>query len=193
MEEPSGAVGDGVRLVAPDVPLETSRLELEPLTEAHATALFAGLADERLYRYLPQNPPASPAALADRYRRLARRRSPNGREAWLNWAMRVRSSGAYVGTLEATVLPDRTAFVAYTVLVPHQRQRFAREGLARIVAHLFADYRVTVVIAEIDTRNAASIALVEGLGFARVATRPSTDVFKGADSDEYRYELRAPS
>jgi ribosomal-protein-alanine N-acetyltransferase len=50
---------------------------------------------------------------------------------------------------------------------------------------------VSRVAAEIDTRNTASIHLVEALGFARVATTPGADFFKGAASDEYRYELSA--
>ena len=42
-----------------------------------------------------------------------------------------------------------------------------------------------------DTRNAASVALAEALGFERVGTTPGTGHFKGSVSDEYRYELRA--
>ena len=193
MKPPSRTPADGVRPVEPEAPLTTARLVLELLTEAHAAALVGALSDERLYRFIPQNPPASADALAARYRRLEARRSPDGREAWLNWAMRLTASDAYVGTLEATVRPDRTADVAYVVFVPHHRRGYAREGLVRILAHLFGDYGVATVAATIDTRNAASIALVEGLGFARVATLRDADFFKGATSDEYRYELRAPS
>jgi ribosomal-protein-alanine N-acetyltransferase len=54
-----------------------------------------------------------------------------------------------------------------------------------------AEYRVCRVFAEIDTRNARSIRLVERLGFTRVALSPRADYFKGAYSDEYRYEWRA--
>jgi RimJ/RimL family protein N-acetyltransferase len=181
----------GVRLVAPEAPLETPRLVLEPLTAAHAAALLAALGDERLYRFIPDDPPSALEELEARYRWLANRRSPDGSEAWLNWAMRLRGTEAYVGTLQASVYPDRTADVAYMVFVPHQRQGYAKEGLARVLAHLFDDYDVDTVAAEIDTRNAASIALVEGLGFARVATLQAADFFKGASSDEYRYELRS--
>jgi hypothetical protein len=81
--------------------------------------LYQQLRNERLYRFIPQDPPASPQALEDRY-----------------------------------------------------------EG-----------YRVGVVAAEIDTRNVASIALVESLGFSRVAFEKGADHFKGSSSDEYRYEL----
>lgn len=183
---------DEIRLVAPERALETRRLLLEPLTVAHAAGLYGLLLNRRLYDYVPQDPPASGRALQDRYRRLSARRSPDGSEAWLNWAVRERATGGYVGTLEATVYGGRTAAIAYAVFIPYQRRGFAAEGCERVLAHLFGDYGVPTVTAEIDTRNAASMALVEALGFGRVSLRKNADHFKGASSDEYGYELRGP-
>jgi len=178
-----------MHLVEPEARLETPRLFLEPILPAHAARLNDQLQDERLYRFIPQDPPASLRALEDRYDFLSARRSPDRREAWLNWAMRERSSGDYAGTLEATVHDNRAATVAYTVFVPHQRRGFAAEACGRLLDHLFEDYRVGVVAAEIDTRNVASIALVESLGFERVGFHKDADHFKGSTSDEYRYEI----
>lgn len=181
-----------IRLADPERVLETPRLRLEPLSVGHAAALFPSLVDERLYRFIPQEPPASLDALAARYGRLASRRSPDGREAWLNWALRRREAPtAYVGLVEGSVLHDGTASVAYTVFVPHQRRGYAVEAVGRLPGHLFADHRSTLIAAEVDTRNVASIALLERLGFARVGTTVGADVFKGAPSDEYGYELLA--
>jgi RimJ/RimL family protein N-acetyltransferase len=175
--------------MAPEARLETSRLWIEPLIPAHATRLYEPLQDERLYEFIPQDPPASPQALEARYVALSSRRSPDGREAWLNWALRGRRSGDYVGVLEATVHENLTATIAYMVFVPYQGRGLAAEACSRLLAHLFEDYRVSVVAAEIDTRNVASIALVESLGFERVAFHKDADHFKGSSSDEYRYEL----
>lgn len=179
-----------ISLVGPEDVLETERLALEPLRATHAAALYDGLRDDRLYRYIPTEPPASLEALRGRYARLESRRSPDGLEAWLNWAVRLRGAEEYVGTLEASVHPDGVADVAYLVFTPRQGCGYAREGLARLLQLLFDCYGARCVAAEIDTRNAASIALVESLGFARVATRRGADHFKGEPSDEYRYELR---
>jgi ribosomal-protein-alanine N-acetyltransferase len=184
--------GDEIRLISPEKVLETRRLFLEPLTTAHAEVLYEPLLDSRLYTFIPQDPPASRQALGDRYRKLSTRRSPDGSEAWLNWAMRERETGRYTGTLEASVEADGTAFIAYTVFVPYQRRGFAAEGCGRLLAHLFDDYGVSVVVAEIDTRNSGSIALVASLGFVRVSSQKDADHFKGASSDEYRYELGRP-
>jgi [ribosomal protein S5]-alanine N-acetyltransferase len=179
-----------IQLVAPEARLETHRLHLEPILPAHASRLYERLQDARLYRFIPQDPPASLRALENRYGILSGRRSPDGREAWLNWAMRERGSGDYAGTLEATVSGNATAIIAYTVFVPFQRRGFAAEACGRLLGHLFGDYRVNTVAAEIDTRNVASIALVEALGLERVAFRRDADHFKGSTSDEFRYEIK---
>jgi ribosomal-protein-alanine N-acetyltransferase len=175
--------------------LETGRLVLEPLLPEHAPLLFEGLADERLHRFIPTDAPESAEALETRYRKLSSRRSPDGAEVWLNFAMRLREEGtlpkaSYVGMLEATVFPNRSAYIAYTVFVPFWRQGYAREGCARMLRHLLEDYRVLVVVAGMDTRNAASVSLAEALGFERVGTTLGADHFKGSVSDEHRYELR---
>ena len=183
---------DEIRLAAPERVFETRRLLLEPLTAAHAAELYEHLLDRRLYTFIPQDPPASGRALEDRYRRLSTRRSPDGGEAWLNWAVRERETGRFVGALEATVRGDPTAFIACTVFVPYQRRGFAFEGCERVVSHLLQDYGVSTIVAGIDTRNAASISLVESLGFGRVYVRKDADHFKGASGDEYRYELDGP-
>ena len=184
--------GDEIRLISPERVLDTRRLLLEPLTTAHAAVLHEPLLDGRLYSFIPQDPPVSRQALEDRYRKLSTRRSPDGSEAWLNWAVRERETGRYAGTLEASVEADGTAFIAYMVFVPYQRRGFAAESCGRLIAHLIEDYGVLVVVAEIDTRNLASIALVESLGFVRVSFQKDADHFKGASSDEYRYELGRP-
>lgn len=170
--------------------LETARLVLEPLVVTHAQVLYEPLQAVELYRFIPRDPPPSLARLSARYAALATRHSPDGQELWLNWALRLREAGvgAYVGTVEVTVYPNRTAALAYSVFPPFWRSGYATEACRRVLAHLVADYQVSRVGAEIDTRNTASIRLVERLGFTRVAMTPRADYFKGEYSDEYRYE-----
>ena len=103
---------DDIPAVDTEAVLQTPRLVIEPLLPAHAVRLYEGLQDERLYEYIPQDPPASPRALEDRYLSLSSRCSPDNREAWLNWALRTRRSGGYAGVLEATVHEDLTSEIA---------------------------------------------------------------------------------
>ncbi len=173
-----------------DITLSTPRLVLEPLMASHASPLFSYLREVHLYTFIPGGPPTSLDALEARYRRLESRRSPDGREGWLNWVARRQADSLPVGTFEATLRPNRTAMFAYTVFLPFQRQGYAWEGGESVVSHLIRDYDVESVIAEIDTRNVASIALVERLGFTRIAVTYGADSCKGHVSDEYRYEYR---
>jgi RimJ/RimL family protein N-acetyltransferase len=169
--------------------LYSARLGLEPVRVEHAARLFTLLQDQRLYTYIPDDPPASLDALQDRYRRWERRASSDGREIWLNWAARLRATGAWIGTFQATIPDNYHALLAYLVFLPYQRQGFAREGCQRVIDYLGSGCGVKVVAAEIDSRNTASIALVESLGFRLVATTYGADTFKGAVSDECRFEL----
>ena len=91
---------------------------------------------------------------------VERRASPDGSAAWLNWVARLGREGDFVGTVEITLHADRTADLAYFVFSPHQRRGYAREACERVIDHLFAGRHADVVAATIDTRNAASIALV---------------------------------
>ncbi len=165
--------------------LATERLILEPLTLGHAEPLFGPLSDPLLYEFLPSDPPISADALRERYQRLETRRSPDGKELWLNWTGR-RHNGAFVGMVEATVHEDATAHVAYFVFTAFQRQGFAGESVSAVLAHLKA-IGVHEARALLDTRNEASWRLMERFGFHRVRLIKNADHFKGAPSDEYEY------
>ncbi len=173
--------------------LETERLQLEPLVRAHAVELFELLSDECLYRFIPQDPFPTREALAARYRRLETRASSDGKEVWLNWAVRLKSSGACIGRVEATVRQDLSAQLAYELGVPHWGKGCATEACRRVLRMLFEEFGVMEVVAEVDTRNLASIRLLDRLGFQRGALKENADVFKGSSSDEWRYLLPRPT
>jgi len=169
--------------------LTTHRLLLEPLTVAHAEPLVEPLQHPELYRFIPTSP-LPLEQLRKRYAFLQGGRSPDGKEKWLNWVLFQRSDGAPIGTFEATVRENGEADVAYAIFPPHWRQGFAREAGAAVIEHLRSEHGVRSFGADIDTRNVASIALVESLGFTRVRVTPNADFFRGESSDEVRYELR---
>lgn len=171
--------------------LNAPGLVLEPLTAAHAGELFPHLQDPALYTYIPHDPPPSLEALRARYARLENRRSPDGKELWLNWV--ARRDGAAIGNVQATCRSDDVAYVAYNVFVPFQRQGLAAKAVTAMLDHLHASAGMTTAKALVDTRNTASLRLLERLGFSRVRLIENADHFKGARSDEYEFarELRA--
>ncbi|WP_322094935.1 GNAT family N-acetyltransferase [Paraburkholderia bannensis] len=169
--------------------LSTARIRLEPLVAAHAATMFEGLIDPANYRYIPQEPPATVDDLTGRYRKLESRRSPDGTEAWLNWALMGLDGNAH-GYVQATIqLNSKEAWIAYFVFSPSQRLGYAKEALDGLLPALREAYGIVKFNAEIDTRNIASIRLVESLGFARIRHVENADEFKGAISDEYHYSL----
>jgi RimJ/RimL family protein N-acetyltransferase len=164
--------------------LTTVDLALEPLLPSHAVELYDGLRDDRIYLHIPQSPPASQAALMERFLKLSARRSPDGRELWLNWALR-RKDGECVGWVQATVHGDRSALVAWIVFPTFWRKGYATQACRQMLDYLRAECDVVDAIATVDAENVASIRLLEKLGFARVSTEKAADMEKRL---EHRYE-----
>jgi [ribosomal protein S5]-alanine N-acetyltransferase len=140
---------------------------LEPRVAAHADALYPVLADPRQRAYHDDDP-VSLDALRERFRQGESRRSPDGREQWLNWAIVLRDGDAdAIGFVQATVRQDHRAWVAYAVATALWGQGLASEAMRAMVEHLSAHEGVTQCMASVDRRNARSVRLLERLGFAR--------------------------
>lgn len=159
-------------------PLATPRLALEPLVEAHAAEMFAALSDEATYRYIDEEAPESVERLAQRYRRLESRRSADGTEHWLNWVARESSSGAAIGYVQATVQPDGTAIVAYVIAPSRWGHGFGREATGAMIAEVIATYGAKRLVATVDEANAASIRLLQALGFEDRGRREGDRVYE---------------
>lgn len=168
-------------------PILTPRLRLEPLEPSHAPGMFPGLQNTELYRFIAEAPPESVEALRERYRRLSTRTSPDGREAWLNWALRLEPGGDFAGWVQATVHPDGSAHVAYVLFVEAWGKGYGREATSALIEHLRVAWNVHTVVATVDPRNRRSIALLEALGFRRGALRRDADVIGGLPADEVDY------
>ena len=168
--------------------LNSERLRIEPLRAEHARMVLLPLQSPALYTYLPEDPP-SEEDLQRRYAFLEGGLSPDGEEAWLNWVAFLHDTTTPVGTFQATLPGSDAGPFAYMVFPEFWRQGFAREMAIAVISHLFETRDIPGLYAEMDTRNAASIGLVESLGLTRTGTRRGADVFKGATSDEHRYAL----
>jgi len=170
--------------------LATPRLSLEPLTPAHADAMYKGFADAALYLWVDAEPPTDAEDLRGRFTRISEPYAPRG-ELWLNWAVRLTVGGAHAGLVEATVRPDRVVFLAYYVFKNHMRRGIAREACTAVIDHLWRAYDAAEIRADIDFRNVPSRCLVEGLGFVR-RTRHIVTTLRGVPSYDYRYRLKRP-
>ena len=121
---------------------QTERLDLEPLEPAHAAELGPALNEASLHRFI-EGAPLGTRELAARYETLAARRSPDGDQLWGNWALRVRQTGAAIGTVQATLPSDGPAAgpaeVAWVVARPAQGRGFAKEAARSLTARLSED------------------------------------------------------
>jgi RimJ/RimL family protein N-acetyltransferase len=174
---------------APPETLHTPRLTLEPLERAHAKTFFAALRGEASYEFTADRAPASVQTLARQYRPLETRRSPDGRESCLNWALWSASGGRYIGLVQATVHPDHMAYVAHVLFHEAWTNGYAREASAAVIDHLHDEWGVSDIWAAVEMDHRRSIALHEALGFLRVAVHRNAETIRGALSDEYVYRL----
>lgn len=149
-------------------PLETARLVLEPQVAAHADEMFLVLSDPAIYEF-ENAPPASAAALRERYRALEARRSPDGRQLWLNWTVRVKDRGVAIGYVQATVLPGAMALVAYEFNSAWWGRGLASEAVAAVVRELRQRPGVTRFGAVFKTANERSRRLLARLGMGPAA------------------------
>ncbi len=152
-------------------PLHGPRLTLEPLVQAHAAPMFVVLSDPAIYIH-ENAPPPSEAALRERYARWQRRAAPDGREAWLNWVLRL-PDGSLAGYVQATLPLDGTAFVAYELASRHWGQGLAVEAVSAMLAELRSRYGVHTFRAVLKAANARSRALLHRLGFASAMPPPA--------------------
>ena len=166
----------------------TSRLRIEALSIDHAACVFPAQLDPAIYQFIPDEP-LSLQELTRRYTFLEGAKSPDGSEHWLNWIAFLKDSHTVVGTFQATILEEGTASIAYTVFPDFWRQGYATEIGHCLISHIFNTYTPSTISAEIDTRNKASIQLIERWGFCRTKLTHDADFFKGSSSDEYTYSM----
>jgi ribosomal-protein-alanine N-acetyltransferase len=148
--------------------LEADGLVLDPLIVAHAEPMFALLSDPPLYRYIGETPPPDVEYLRARYARLERRESADGRQRWLNWVVRLPGQPP-LGYVQATVLGDGSAWIAYLLGSVHQGRGYATRATAAMLAHLESEHGTSRLLANVEAENLPSIRLLQRLGF-RAAT-----------------------
>jgi len=171
------------------VEMRTTRLLLEPITEAHAEMMFPVLDEPSLYRYMPSEVPIDRASLRERYRLLSRGLSPDASHLWLNWIVSRLEDHVPLGYIQATIpLSLAHALMGWTIGRAAQGHGYARESVRVICSHLMRN-GVAEVRATIDVRNARSISLAESVGFVRQDTVISEDVLDGVRGSDHHYIL----
>lgn len=147
-------------------PLQGNRLQLEPLTVAHAEEAVEILNDRRLHEWIGGMPPTR-GELDRRYRRQTVGHSPDGQQGWLNWMLRKRADGQLVGTVQATLYrprPDRVeAELAWVIGHAFQGVGYGKEGASTMVLWLRTQ-GVAGFVAHVHPGHQASAGIARALG-----------------------------
>lgn len=136
---------------------------LEPQLAAHAHEMFDVLSDPAIYEF-ENAPPVNEEWLRARYERLESRGSGDGTQQWLHWVIRL-PGGKLAGYVQATVLPDRTAYVAYELNSRYWRQGIGSSAVRAVLQELREHYGVADFIAVLKAKNYRSEGLLRKLGF----------------------------
>jgi RimJ/RimL family protein N-acetyltransferase len=143
--------------------ISTARLDLVPLSAAHAEEMAAVLSSPSLHTFIGGEP-LTPDALRTRYERLVAGYSVPS-VTWCNWVLRLRSESCLVGTVQATLTDSQSvAEIAWVIGTPWQRRGLATEAARGLVSWLAREPSIRTVVAHIHPKHRASAAVATAAG-----------------------------
>ena len=113
---------------------------LEPQAVGHARQMFAVLCDPAIYEF-ENSPPQSEDWLANRFKTLELRQSPDGKQHWLNWVVQI-SNNELAGYVQATTLENGLCYVAYELSSKYWRKGVGRSAVAAMLRELASNYQI---------------------------------------------------
>jgi RimJ/RimL family protein N-acetyltransferase/ketosteroid isomerase-like protein len=174
-------------LVAPDQ-IETPRLLLRLLQEADLPSLLQMNSDPEVTALLPY---ATWNSISDGKAWYERMRGIEATGLALQFVVVDRSTAAAIGTCLLFRFEEASARVeiGYALGRQYWGQGLMREGLVALLDCAFTSMRLRRVEAEVNTRNAASAALLARLGFTKEGLLRKRWVTKGQAEDVEVYGL----
>lgn len=149
------------------VTLMGTAVRLEPLGLQHADDIFAAAQDPDIWRYMPSDPSASPAALRAWIAAALDAQAAGGE---LPFAILDRATGRALGSTRYLNISarDRGLEIGWTWLAsPARRTAVNTEGKYLLLRHAFETLRAVRVQLKTDRRNTVSQAAIERLGAVR--------------------------
>jgi len=162
--------------------IRTERLLLRRARPDDLEPLFAMMSDAETMRYWSTPPHA------DIQRTREYLDGMIGASAEASDDFVVERDGRMIGKLGAWRLPE----VGYLIGRPYWGQGYATEAMAAFVAHAFA-HRAYHLTADVDPRNAASLALLARAGFRETGRAQRTWCVGGAWCDSVYLRLDRPA
>lgn len=168
--------------------LETERLSLGRIAESDVPDLFAFFSDPEVMRFYDCEAVKDHAEMLGFVRRF---------DSWFDngtgfrWGLRLKGLPAVIGTcgLFYWHKPYRVATLGYELARAWHRKGIMSEALAPVIAYGFGPMGLNRIGATVHTGNAASIALLEALGFRREGLLRQAQYVNGRYDDLYPYAL----
>ncbi len=172
-----------------DVHLETPRLVLREFRESDWPRLHAIESDPEGVRYQSFGP-RTPEESQDYARRHARHAHQVPRDTW-DLVLTLRGADAMIGRCGLGLTGDAPgdAQLWYQIDRPLWGRGYATEAARALVAAGFTELDLHRIWADCDPRNAASIRVLEQLGFRREGHLVENAWFKGEWVDTLLYAL----
>lgn len=159
------------------LPHDTPRLQLRRLAARDLAPFQAYRGDAELGRYQGWQPMDEAAALAFLQQMALSPFCPAG--AWFQIGICAQGSDVLIGDIGLHLHADATvAEIGFTLARAAQGQGWGSEAVAAAVALVFAHTPAQRVLGITDTRNTASVRLLQRVGMKRYATLDT--VFRGA-------------
>lgn len=108
---------------------------------------------------------------------------------WYQIALVEKATDKLIGDLALHFVEPGVAEVGFTIAPVWQGRGYAKEGLRALLGYLFDNLEYERVFAVTDIKNAASIGVLESVGFERQAGEPRQVVFKGEPGEELDYSI----
>ena len=143
------------------LPLASQRLLLRQTRIEDAAALHQAYRDAALMRWWSCAPHRD---LAETIAYLTPR---SDHPSWRGWTITVAADASVIGTVGATERRTGVTEIGYMLVRSAWGQGYAREAVTRLLDRLIHEEGMRRICADVDPDNAASIALLEHLGFRR--------------------------
>ncbi|WP_286263618.1 GNAT family N-acetyltransferase [Thalassotalea atypica] len=108
---------------------------------------------------------------------------------WFQLAIVEHSSGQLLGDLAVHFIDNQQVEIGFTIAPEHQNKGVATRAIKRLLSYFFVEQDVHRITAITDSKNLASVRLLEKTGFRREAHFVKNIFFKGAWGDEYVFAM----
>jgi [ribosomal protein S5]-alanine N-acetyltransferase len=162
----------------------------EWLDETHADALYEGFSDLQVSQFTAEKLLGSLEDMRREFADFQAGAPPGRQEIWMNWVIRETRSQALVGTLQATLFADGALWIGYKLIRSAWGRGIATTAVKWLLQELAPHYAGRTVLAAADSRNHASLRVLQKCGFTHVRTEPAN--IRGEPTVDHIYEFVLP-